>query len=160
MRNGGKLVICNLQKNPLDDYAKLRVFAKTDVLMEKVRVQDLRKVEAPLLWLQRPKSSTEEPYKAMPFGRIVVFDMVLSGAAFLVPLALALELLTLCGLQSGSGIAHSGLAWLPLPTCYFRFMLYQRLPVVLVAFARTRIPSFLEDRIEFLTGPRVQKSPL
>lgn len=35
--NGGQLAIVNLQKTPLDDFAKLRIFAKTDALMEKVR---------------------------------------------------------------------------------------------------------------------------
>jgi NAD-dependent SIR2 family protein deacetylase len=34
--HGGKLVICNLQKTPLDSIATIRIFAKTDVLMEKV----------------------------------------------------------------------------------------------------------------------------
>uniref|UniRef100_A0A915EPZ7 protein acetyllysine N-acetyltransferase n=1 Tax=Ditylenchus dipsaci TaxID=166011 RepID=A0A915EPZ7_9BILA len=32
---GGKLVICNMQKTPLDSLASLRVFSKTDALMQK-----------------------------------------------------------------------------------------------------------------------------
>lgn len=64
--------------------------------------QDLRKVEVPLLWLQGLKSSTEGPYEAMTFGRIVVFDKVVSGGVSL--------------FLSGSALVHSGLAWLPLPT--------------------------------------------
>jgi NAD-dependent SIR2 family protein deacetylase len=35
-KRGAKLVICNLQPTPLDDEASLRVWAKTDELMEKV----------------------------------------------------------------------------------------------------------------------------
>lgn len=36
VRNGGKLVVCNLQKTHLDEDSKPRIFAKTDALMEKV----------------------------------------------------------------------------------------------------------------------------
>jgi len=35
-RKGSKLVICNLQPTPLDDAASLRIWAKTDELMDKV----------------------------------------------------------------------------------------------------------------------------
>lgn len=34
--NGGKLVICNLQKTPLDAYAALNIYAKCDDIMEKL----------------------------------------------------------------------------------------------------------------------------
>lgn len=36
VRNGGNLVVCNLQKTHLDENSKPRIFAKTDALMEKV----------------------------------------------------------------------------------------------------------------------------
>eukprot|EP01114_Cavostelium_apophysatum_P020497 TRINITY_DN6888_c0_g1_i1.p1 TRINITY_DN6888_c0_g1~~TRINITY_DN6888_c0_g1_i1.p1 ORF type:complete len:371 (+),score=59.41 TRINITY_DN6888_c0_g1_i1:125-1237(+) len=35
-KRGGKLIICNLQRTPLDDAAKMRVFAKTDDLMRSI----------------------------------------------------------------------------------------------------------------------------
>lgn len=37
--NGGRLVICNLQKTPLDRHAALRIHAKTDDLMKAVMAE-------------------------------------------------------------------------------------------------------------------------
>lgn len=36
VHNGGKLVICNLQKTPLDAYATLNIFAKCDDIMDRL----------------------------------------------------------------------------------------------------------------------------
>ncbi len=39
LRNGGKLVIVNLQKTPYDQLAAVRIFAKTDVFMKVLLTQ-------------------------------------------------------------------------------------------------------------------------
>jgi len=55
---GGKLVICNLQKTPLDSICKLRIFAKSDDLMKLV-IEELQLEIPPFILCRRIQITTD-----------------------------------------------------------------------------------------------------